>query len=186
LLIKWQPQIGDLVSFFSLECSGAAGSSKGDHKYSEVFRDPPDANPNSPFSLSYKMSNLLPGTTYLFRIRGMNGYGPGDFCYKNFTTYPGLTLAPRTIRLSPTSVQLRWVFSSYFMKRLEDLKKIFSAVDKDGSGNVSREELADVIIRKSDKIPELSMFLTKALEKLGLSEEEVRDFCLLRTVMNYI
>lgn len=99
LLMKWKPKSGELVSFFSLECSGAAGSGKGDHVYKEVYRDPPDANPGSSFTFTYRMSNLSPGTTYLFRMRGMNGYGPGDFVYKTFTTYPGPPLKPRIIKV---------------------------------------------------------------------------------------
>lgn len=99
LLIQWKPKSGELVSFFSLECSGPAGSGKGDHLYKEVYRDPPDANPDSDFTFCYRMSGLVPGTTYLFRMRGMNGYGPGDFVYKTFTTYPGAPLQPRVIKV---------------------------------------------------------------------------------------
>lgn len=99
LLIRWEPQVGDLISFFSLECSGPAGSGKGDHIYKEVYRDPPDANPGSEFSFQYRMSNLLPGTSYLFRMRAMNGYGSGDFVYKTFTTYPGAPLKPRIMKV---------------------------------------------------------------------------------------
>lgn len=99
LWIRWKPKSGELVSFFSLECSGAAGSGKGDHVYKEVYRDPPDANPGSDFTFAYRMSHLMPGTTYLFRMRGMNGYGPGDFVYKTFTTYPGAPLKPRIIKV---------------------------------------------------------------------------------------
>lgn len=100
LLIKWQPKSGELVSFFSLECSGPAGSGRGDHVYKEVYRDPPDATPGSEFTFVFRMSNLASGTTYLFRMRGMNGYGPGEFVYKTFTTYPGAPLKPRIIKVS--------------------------------------------------------------------------------------
>ena len=159
------------MSFFTLECGGPAGGSSA--KYREIYRDPADANPGSIFTFNYRVSGLLPGTTYTFRIRGVNGYGPGEFVYKTFTTYPSAPPVPRIIKVTSSAVMLRWIFSAFFLKRQADLKKLFSLVDSDRSGSVSREELAAVLDEKCSSVPELKAFLDKAKAKFGVAQHSV-------------
>ncbi len=122
------------------------------------------------------MSDLVPGTTYTFRIRGVNGYGPGEFVYKTFTTYPAAPPVPRIIKVTSSSVTLRWLLSPFFLKRQADLRKLFSLVDSDQSGSVSREELAAVLDERCSSAPELKAFLDKAKAKFGVSQHMVRAF----------
>lgn len=77
------------------------------------------------------------------------------------------------IKITSSACTLRWVFSAYFMKRLADLKNLFTAVDRDGSGNVSRDELSAALERKSSQLPDLAAFLNRAREKLGISDDAV-------------
>jgi hypothetical protein len=142
-------------------------------KYKEIYRDPPDANPGSQFTFNFRVSGLQPGTTYLYRIRGVNGYGPGEFCYKTFTTYPAAPRVPRIIKVTSTSVTLRWIFSAYFLKRHADLRNLFSLVDSDHSGSVSREELAAVLDDKISSAPDLRDFLVRAKAKFGIPQHMV-------------
>ena len=86
IMIHWGPQKNDSVSFFSLEFAGATSTSASNNartlKYKEIFRDPEDANPDSDFRYSQCVEGLQPGTSYGFRIRGFNGFGPGEYTYK--------------------------------------------------------------------------------------------------------
>ena len=126
LQLKWGPdQQADLVSFYSLEFAGAVGSSNSKpQEYREIFRDPADASPDSKFELTSIVDKLEPGKSYFFRIRGFNGFGPGPFTYKEFSTAPALPATPRIIKLSSCSVTLRWTFTPSFFKCLEELRRI--------------------------------------------------------------
>ena len=136
LLIRWTPAASDLVSFFSLESSGQVGTGKAEGTFTEVCRDPPDAS--SDFEYKFWLKGLVPGATYNFRMRAFNGYGPGEYTYKAFTTRPIAPTTPRVIFLSADAVSLRWVFGKGFNARMAELKRIFEAADADGSGNVNR------------------------------------------------
>lgn len=63
------------------------------------------------------------------------------------------------------------MFSPYFTKRLNELKALFAAVDRDGSGCVSREELSAALETKCSRIPDLVSFLSRMRGKLGISED---------------
>jgi hypothetical protein len=170
IMLHWGAVKGDSVSFFSLEFAGPAMGTTRTLKYREIFRDPEDASPESEFRYARLIEGLSPGTTYAFRIRGFNGFGPGEYTYKTFTTRPAAPACPRITSLASDAVTLRWVFSDSFFKHIEELKRIFQQADADQSGAVSREEL---IAALGDTGPgscsaELKAFLTKVAQKVGL------------------
>lgn len=144
ILLRWEPSKQDLVSFFSLETSGIVGRVTSEGKFKEIFRDPENAD-NIEFELKYTVNNLQPCTTYLFRIRGFNGFGPGDFTYGKFTTRALAPQQPKIMKLTPFSVTLQWLFSEDYNHKIEELRLIFDYADKDKSGVVSRLELAEVL-----------------------------------------
>jgi hypothetical protein len=154
LTVFWAPsETTELVSFYSIEYGGPVTSTvkKGDSekvKYIEIYRDPEDAHPLKTFSFSYTLTGLSPGTSYRFRIRAVNGYGPGEYTYKTFTTITEAPLQPKVIRLSHDFVSLRWTFTKDFFERLTELKRIFAIADKDKSNTVDREELAAILDEK--------------------------------------
>ena len=148
LLLKWKPVVGDLVSFFSLEIGGQAGTGKAESSYTEICRDPPDAS--SEFNYAFWAKGLLPGATYSFRIRAFNGYGPGEYTYKSFTTRPSAPAQPKITFISADAVSLRWLFSKGFNARLAELRRIFDAADSDRGGSVSRKELAAILDGESE------------------------------------
>ena len=173
LLLTWEPPADSLVSFYSLEMNMAPPSKAP--VYQEIYRDPPDANVNSSFKLKYwvgrdghgtckSIGKLQPGTNYQFRIRGMNGFGPGDFAYKQFTTRPAPPAPPRVVKIAYDSVTLRWVFSAGFFKALGELRKLFDLADSSKDGQVSREELLHALERPSS--PELQILINKAMKTL--------------------
>ena len=139
------------------------------------MESPPDANVNSTFKLKYwvgrdghgtckTIGKLQPGTNYQFRIRGMNGFGPGNFSYKQFTTRPLPTAPPRIVKIAYDSVTLRWVFSAGFFKALAELRRLFVLADSSKDGQVSREELLHALERPSS--PELQTLINKAMKTL--------------------
>lgn len=164
LVIFWAPQqTAELVSFYSLEFAGAITihTKLGDAKYVEIFRDPPEADTNATFSLQYFMSNLTPGTSYLFRIRAFNGFGPSEYTYKTFTTLTNVPLQPKALKIAPESVVLRWTFSPTFFQRLEELKRMFNLADRDKSGRVDREELTAILNDRVEDSAPLKNFLDR-------------------------
>ena len=167
LTMCWEPEPGDLVSFFCVESSGPTGQAK-EGKYVEVFRDPPSADPSNTFAFSYTMRNLQPGTSYQFRIRGFNGFGPGEYTYRIFTTRTDAPPPPRIIKLSSDSVTLRWSFSETFYMRMDELAHMFKKIDTDNSGVVSRAELAQAIETQSQQSSVLRSFLLKKADSIGV------------------
>jgi len=174
--ICWEPSKGDLVSFFCVEYSGPVGTGR-ESSYREVFRDPPTADPNEQLQFGckfpqdaerfgLKLDKLQPGTSYQFRVRAFNGFGPGDYSYKVFTTRPDAPPAPRIQKLSSDSVTLRWTFSETFFKRLQDLRKLFDAADGDKTGVVCRDELVRALDERDS--PSLRSFLEKRAVSLGV------------------
>ena len=175
ILLRWKPQNAetDLVSFYSVEYSGAITlNSKGDRKYAEVYRDPVDAGLDSEFTLSHVMPDLTPGVSYGFRIRAFNGFGPGPFAYGVFTCRPGAPSLPKIMKVSSSSVTLRWVFSHNFLYQMEQLKKLFELADSDGSNCISREELLAIFHDHESSNPELFGMLRKVLAKKGLDPRD--------------
>jgi hypothetical protein len=191
LLIRWGPgePSTDLVSFYSLEYAGKVGlnskvphppllprltSRQGDRRYTEIFRDPPEADINSVFELRHWFDDLEPGCSYAFRLRGINGFGPGPFTYRIFNTRSALLPPPRIMSVTHDSVSLRWIFSSTFLHQLQQLKKIFALADKDGSGVISREELIATFVDQSDTtLTELMKMIRKVLIKKGVNPDRV-------------
>lgn len=169
LQLYWAPQKDDLVSFFSIEFGGQVGVAKiADNQYKEIYRDPIDADPEKTFSFTHMVRNLQPGTSYYFRIRAFNGFGPGDFSYKTFTTKPVAPEFPRVLKLSSNSVSFRWTFSKGFFRRMEELKEIFVLADRDGCGQISREELAAFLDERASSSVELKTFIGKVANSLGI------------------
>mmetsp|Transcript_28821 Transcript_28821/g.48622 ORF Transcript_28821/g.48622 Transcript_28821/m.48622 type:complete len:1741 (+) Transcript_28821:136-5358(+) len=175
ILMRWKPQDpeNDLVSFYSLEYSGPVTlTSKGDRKYTEIFRDPVDAGLDAEFSLSHVVNDLSPGVSYGFRIRAFNGFGPGSFSYGVFTCRPGEPALPKIMKISSASVTLKWVFSNNFLYQMEQLKKLFELADSDGSNCISREELLAIFHDHESSNPELFTMLRKVLMKKGLDPKD--------------
>ena len=173
---------GDLVSFYSLEYGGVVGnntttnnpantSNSNNVKYVEIFRDPEDANPSSPFACNYTLRDLTPGASYRFRLRAFNGFGAGEYTYKTFTTLTAAPALPRVIKTYSDCVTLKCTFSKGFFRRIEDLKRIFTLADSDHSGCVSREELALLLDERSSSSPELKVFLNKVATSVGIVVE---------------
>lgn len=153
LLLRWQPQDGDLVSFFVLEFGGAVGRNRPVN-FRELYRDPPTMDANC--ALYRWVEDLEPDTTYSFRIQAINGFGASPHTFREFTTRPGRLPIPRVISQTSTSITLRWVFSEAFVKRIATLKSIFKRADKDSNGWLSREEFMALL---DDKHPEMVEFL---------------------------
>ena len=167
IMVHWGAAKGDSVSFFSLEFAGATSTVTRTLKYKEIFRDPQDASPDSDFRYQRLVEGLQPGTSYAFRVRGFNGFGPGEYSYKLFTTRPAAPNTPVITTISSEAVTLRWVFSASFFRHIEELKRLFEDADIDKSGAVSREELT-ACLESGGCTAELKGFLNKIAYKIGL------------------
>ncbi len=140
----------------------------GEGKYREIYRDPPDADPDNTFSFTFTRKDLQPGIEYRFRIRAFNGYGPGTYSYKTFTTVTLAPLQPKVTKVCSESATLRWLFSKQFFRRFEELKRLFVLADTDHSGEVGREELAALMDDYAAGNKPLKEFLGKAAKGLGI------------------
>ena len=144
------------------------GTSLSD-RYKEIYRDPEDASPGKSFVGNLLKGSLQPGTSYLFRIRAFNGFGHGEYTYKVLTTTPSQPLCPRITSVSSDSVTLRWTFSPSFLKRMEELKRVFKQADLDGSGQIGREEFEAALDVKRPGGSDLLDFISKVAAKVGLN-----------------
>jgi len=107
LLLCWEAAPNSLVAFFSVEMSGSRGSrEQRENVFHEIFRDPDSAK--GKFRYMTWIRDLQPGTSYAFRIRAFNGFGPGPYNWEVFTTRPRRPNKPSVLNRSPTSVTLRW------------------------------------------------------------------------------
>eukprot|EP01033_Poteriospumella_lacustris_P002248 gene2248-1646_t len=177
MMIFWGPQAtGELVSFYSLEFAGpiTIHTKLGDAKYTEIFRDPQEADEDATFAFQYLMTNLTPGTSYLFRIRAFNGFGPSEYTYKTFTTLTNAPMQPRALKVAPESVVLRWTFSASFFQRIEELKRLFAIADRDRSGRVDREELTAILNDRVEDSAPLKVFLDRIVSS-KYSKQELGD-----------
>ena len=172
IMLHWSSIKNDSVSFYSLEFAGPTGTTTRFLKYKEIFRDPEDASPNSLFKYFRLINGLLPGTSYAFRIRSFNGFGPGEYTYKIFTTRPAAPNCPVILTLTSESVKLKWLFSVSYFRHINELKKLFLDVDVDNSGSVSREELLLVLNDINSHSKELKIFLNKIANKIGLDTNQ--------------
>jgi Fibronectin type III domain len=139
ILVCWAPasEKGDYISFFSLEFGGPITAGKH-ADYQKIFQDPEESEPHAEFSFCFRLRDLQPGTSYAFRVRAVNGFGPGDYTYRVFTTRPEKVPRPKIIGSTIDTVVLRWNFSSAFYQRMAELEHIFYVVDSDKSGAISR------------------------------------------------
>jgi Ca2+-binding EF-hand superfamily protein len=168
LQLCWSPgSKGDLVSFFLLEFAGATGGLLRSESYKEICRDPSSASPDATFDCTFRKSGLEPGVSYAFRVRAYNGYGPGQFVYKTFTTLTAAPQQPRVVKLTHDAVQLRWIFSKNFKEKMAELKELFFSADNDNNGTLSREELTRAVENASDSVLE---FLTSLAKRLKLDD----------------
>ncbi|CAM9234202.1 unnamed protein product, partial [Chrysoparadoxa australica] len=107
LLLCWRPQPDSVAAFFSLEMSGPQGSKAFKQGlFKEICRDPPDADGEPEYQIW--VPDLQPNTTYDFRIRAFNGFGPGAYTHKAFTTRPNMPPTPVVTRVTPTEASLQW------------------------------------------------------------------------------
>ncbi|CAM9655225.1 unnamed protein product, partial [Discosporangium mesarthrocarpum] len=144
LLLRWRPQPGCAVAFFSLEMS-APGDGKAFRQgaYREVFRDPPNADGEPQYQLW--VEGLKPNTPYRFRLRGFNGFGPGPYAHTTVATRPAAPHPPVCAWVAPTEALLRWVFKTKHATKLRELRQAFDAADRDSNGKVSRQELLEAL-----------------------------------------
>ena len=135
-----------------------------------MARDPVDAEPDSDFTFAHLLTDLQPGTSYAFRIRAFNGYGPGEYTYKVLSTRPAKVRRPKVTCVTNDSVTLRWQFSPLFLKRSEELERLFTLADDDRSGKVDRGELTAILTSsaKASAFPDLLSFLRQRAKTLGL------------------
>ena len=176
LLLTWNKgEVNDLVSFYSLEFGGKVTTNTSDIVYKEVYRDPPDADPDHQIQLKYLMKGLLPGCSYYFRIRALNGYGSSNFTYKIFTTVSSAPMRPMIVKLSSTSVTLAWSLTKNFYKRYKIFKSLFdqAKIDPvtgkiDSSENVRKENLIRVINERIMESQDLKKYVIKVARAAGI------------------
>lgn len=156
-----------------MEFAGAAAGSRVETRYKEIYRDPPDSGLESSFQFRHWVRGLRPCTGYLFRVRGVNGYGPGEFAYRVAWTRPAAPAQPRVCACSSDAATLRWGGAEGFLRREDELRALFRDADSDGSGAVSREELRRLTDDGLDARAEIRAFLVKLSGKLGLDEDSL-------------
>ena len=132
--------------------SGRVGAAL-DIRYEEVFRDPDDASPEKKSVFTFGMVSLLPGASYYFRLRALNGYGSryytiqnaqsnsqfclyycSEFTYKIFTTLTAAPMHPLATKISSHSVTLTWLFTKKFVNRFLAIKSLFDAAKNENNG----------------------------------------------------
>ena len=144
LRLQWHPAKGsEHVAFYVLESAGAEGGrNHRNHTFTELFRDPQSGTGGRAGDklLEYLDTNLSPNTRYFYRIRAFNGFGPSAYTYASFATAGMAPPAPFATRITPTTVTLSWAQSAEFNRRLKQMKELFTALDRDASGELSRDE----------------------------------------------
>ena len=158
LLLCWKAPPGSLVAFFSLEMSGAMGSkAQQNNEFKEIFKDPPDAAHEAAFT--YWAEGLVPNTTYTFRIRAFNGFGPGPYTRMDFTTQPASPASPVVVRTAVNTATIKWKFGSKNGPHFVALRKVFEKLESQSSP-ISRPDLLNYLEGSS---PELIMFLRSTM-----------------------
>ena len=178
ILLRWRPgSVDDNVSFYSVEFAGQAGCIGAEMRYKEIYRDPPNASGNQ-CCFQHRLQNLEPSTSYLFRIRAVNGAGASEYCYLTVSTRLVLAIYPRVVKLSMNSVTLRWLFTPQSQKRLAQLRKIFYEtlyktdryLEDKATDDIEKETLACVLDDAVAGFPELKSFLNRAKVKYGIPD----------------
>ena len=166
LLLCWEPAPNSLVAFYSIEMSGPQGSrEQRENTFTEIWRDPNSAQDK--FEYQYKVPNLQPGTSYFFRIRAFNGFGPGPYNWEKFTTRPSRPNQPVVVYRSPNTVTLRWAGNDELDKHLQILDTAFDEELRSGQ-RITRDQLVDALQRRARSTFE---FLDTTKTVAGLSGE---------------
>mgnify|MGYP006089372395 CR=1 FL=1 len=161
----WKAQPGSFVAFFSLELSGPLGSkAQQNNEFSEIFRDPPDADHDGRFN--YFVESLEPNTTYTFRLRAFNGFGAGPYTRGEFTTRPSAPACPVLVRSGTNTVTLRWKFGEKNSGHFSSMRRIVESCGSSTNGTVTRSEFM-LAIDMHGKNVELVGFLKSALVVSG-------------------
>lgn len=71
-----------ILKFFYMPIIGRVGVTL-DIRYEELFRDPDDASPEKKSVYTFGIGSLVPGASYYFRLRALNGHG-SRFNYSTF------------------------------------------------------------------------------------------------------
>lgn len=130
LVVRWRPNDASgsddvPVAFFHLEFSGALGSrAQRENNFTEIVCDPPSAKHDS-FAFQHVVSGLEPNTTYVFRARAFNTFGPGPYTWRRLTTPPERPMAPVPVKIGPRAVVLRWKVPEALEKRAAELRRSF-------------------------------------------------------------
>ena len=160
----------DHISFYSIEYGGPSTGILRSERYQEIYRDPPNASPDSIFTYTYTLTNLQPATTYCFRVRAYNGFGPSEYVYKTFTTLCEKPAKPQIISTSETTLVLRWLFNDDYNIHIIELKRIYDSIDTDHSGSVDRVEFMNALYTNCIDSKELRVFMMKVLNSQGIIE----------------
>lgn len=148
LLLCWEAPPQSLVAFFSVEMSGPRGSKEQrENIFTEICRDPDCARDS--FRYMTWVRGLQPGTSYSFRVRAFNGFGPGPYNWEMFTTRPRRPPRPLVLARTPTSVTLRWAddAAERWVASLEEVLDLtFPGLVFD-QASVGRQELAAALER---------------------------------------
>lgn len=127
LVVRWRPNTSNAVpvAFFHLEFSGALGSrAQRENRFVEIACDPPSAQHDA-FAFQHVVSGLEPNTTYVFRARAFNTFGPGPYTWRRLTTPPERPMMPVPVKLGPRAVVLRWRIPETLEKRAAELRCSF-------------------------------------------------------------
>ena len=141
LVLRWRPTSQGIgksgpVAFFSLEFSGALGSrAQRENRFTEIARDPPSARDDA-FAFQHVVSGLEPNTTYVFRLRAFNSFGPGPYTWQQLTTPPMRPMQPMPIKVGPRGVLLRWKIPEALEQRAAELKRSFYQAAEDDTAAI--------------------------------------------------
>ncbi len=181
ILLRWRPgHPDDRVAFYSLEYAGPAGCVGAELRYKEICRDPPSAQEGPNCRFQYRLAGLDPATSYLFRIRAVNGIGASEYTYLSVSTRLVMAIYPRVVRLTQDSVTLRWLFTPQSHRRLAALRKVYfdelaSNEDyvKAGRKDMRKDDLARILDEAAETSRDLKHFLKKAKAKHGIQDYAV-------------
>ena len=173
LLLCWEAPPASLVAFFSVETSGPRGSrEQRENIFTEIFRDPDSAR--GAFRYQTWVRNLQPGTSYSFRIRAFNGFGPGPYSWEVFTTRPQRPNRPLPVTRSPTSVTLRWAGAEDEVERhVREVEQALEAALPDvlADSKIEKATFLAALNRSAD--PSTVDFLAKTKTTVGLGGEQL-------------
>jgi len=181
LVVRWRPGAEAQVAFFSLEFSGALGSkAQRENTFREVARDPPSAKAEA-FAFQHVVAGLEPQTTYVFRVRGFNAFGPGPYQWAQLTTPPAPPMRPVPVAVGSRSVSLRWTVPDSLEHVAFELKASFLEACEAEARNASRrsmEFLKGDAVGLDGQMPEaeLCVLRKKWLEHLEARHPKSYDF----------